>query len=205
MNNSKSKERTMLTALLLSSFGPFVTGISVYLSNSGTLTADFIRRLTELFAMFVSWYLFRYINRKKPGKQKIHKYEQLSKSGVGIAMIVSSIIMLIMALNSLRSVTYPSGNMYPGLAIALLGALTNGFFWRRYEKLNAHKHDEITRNQAVLYKAKTAVDIYVLLAALSIILLKPGRTTSIIDLLGNIGVSAYLAYTAVSLYLPKNR
>lgn len=201
--NFEKKEKTMVIALILSSFGPFAMGISVFLSNSKTITADFVRRLTELLAMFVSWYLFRYIGRRNPPENIKDKYEQMAKYGVATAMAISSLVMFIMGISSLKSSALPSGNLYPGLSIALLGALTNGFFWRRYERLNAVKHDEITRNQSVLYRAKTAVDIYVLLATLSIILLKPGPVTAAIDFLGSTGVSLYLAYNAYEMFFKK--
>jgi hypothetical protein len=53
------RERTLLVALLLSAWAPFVTGWAVVLSQSTTQVADFVRRTVELVAIAVAWAVFR--------------------------------------------------------------------------------------------------------------------------------------------------
>lgn len=56
-------ERTLLWSLLLSAPGPLVTGFAVVSSRSTTQLADFLRRTTELVAIFVSWWVYRALRR----------------------------------------------------------------------------------------------------------------------------------------------
>ena len=60
---SSSREKTLLTALLLSAPGPLFTGYAVLSSHSTTQLADFIRRGVELAALFISWWVFRQLQR----------------------------------------------------------------------------------------------------------------------------------------------
>jgi len=60
---SSSREKTLLTALLLSLPAPLVTGIAVISSHSTTQLADFIRRTVELLALIISWWIFRQLQR----------------------------------------------------------------------------------------------------------------------------------------------
>jgi hypothetical protein len=65
---SSSREKTLLTALLLSAPGPLVTGIALITSHSTTQLADFIRRGVELVAIFISWWVFRQLHRNAAGE-----------------------------------------------------------------------------------------------------------------------------------------
>jgi hypothetical protein len=58
-----SRERTLLTALLLSVPGPLVVGLAAISGHSTTQLADFIRRSVELMALFLSWWVFRQLQR----------------------------------------------------------------------------------------------------------------------------------------------
>jgi len=62
------------------------------------------------------------------------------------------------------SVFEVGGNVVPGLVIALLGLLTNGWFWRRYTILTREKYNAVTEAQQGLYRAKASVDLCVVVA-----------------------------------------
>ena len=57
------REKTLLTALLLSAPGPLVLGYAALAGNSTTQLADFVRRTIELVALFLSWWVFRRLQR----------------------------------------------------------------------------------------------------------------------------------------------
>lgn len=59
MKVHKSGERTLLASVVLSSPGPVVVGIGLFLGKSSTQLADFIRRSAELIAIIVSWAIYR--------------------------------------------------------------------------------------------------------------------------------------------------
>jgi hypothetical protein len=57
----RRRERTLLGALLVSLWGPFLTGAAVLLSQSVTQLADFVRRTVGSFAvaLYVAWSSYR--------------------------------------------------------------------------------------------------------------------------------------------------
>lgn len=188
----------MLVALLLSMWAPLTTGIAVVLSRSTTQVADFIRRSIELVALFVSWWVFRYVERKEglnpEEKARLERIANLSVSG---ALICSSLVMLGLVFSRLSGFQ-PGGNVYPGLVIATLGLAVNLWFSRRYAALNREQHNSIIASQRQLYLAKAMVDLCVI-AALAAVAVNPTHpATRYIDLLGSVAVSAYLFWSGVN-------
>ncbi|MDD4658913.1 MAG: transporter, partial [Eubacteriales bacterium] len=127
-----SRQRTLLTAVLLSMWAPIATGIAVILCRSNTQLADCIRRNVELVALLASWLVFRHIARN-PGMDLSArgKLERLVRLAVAVTLSCSGAVMLIVALARFNSFE-PVGNVYPGLAIAGLGLSVNLGFWLRY-------------------------------------------------------------------------
>ncbi|MDO9534109.1 MAG: cation transporter [Bacillota bacterium] len=192
---SASREKTLLVALLLSMWAPLTTGIAVLLSHSTTQLADFIRRSVELIALFVSWCVFRYLARNKELdlKRKV-RMEKIAGITVAAALTCSGIVMLLLALSRL-STFEPGGNVYPGIAIAVLGLITNSWFWRRYSRLTCEQYSSIIDAQRQLYRAKAYVDLCVI-AALTAVALNPTHpVTRYIDILGSVILSVYLLWS----------
>ncbi|HMN15055.1 MAG TPA: hypothetical protein PKD55_22280, partial [Bellilinea sp.] len=87
---SKSREKTLLTALLLSAPGPLFTGFALISSHSTTQLADFIRRGMELVAIFLSWWVFRQLQHNRHlSKTDQTRLERMAGIGVASAMICS--------------------------------------------------------------------------------------------------------------------
>jgi divalent metal cation (Fe/Co/Zn/Cd) transporter len=191
------RERTLLFSLLLSLWAPVVTGIAMATSRSSTQLADFIRRTTELLALFVSWYVYRYVSRRELSPKLRLKYQQGAALGVAVALGCSGIAMLIVALIRLKSSYQPGGNVYLGLLVAILGALTNGWFWRRYATFNHEQGDKIIRAQGQLYRTKTLVDLCVMGALVSVALFPSSPVTGYLDLGGTFLVAIYLLWSSV--------
>jgi divalent metal cation (Fe/Co/Zn/Cd) transporter len=194
---SSSREKTLLTALLLSAPGPLVTGFAVMSSSSTTQLADFLRRGVELVAIFVSWWVFRQIHRNETMDEshqaRLERAAGLSAAG---AMVSSGVILLMVALSRL-SVFEPGGNVTLGLTIAVLGLLTNSWFWRRYAKLTREQYSAVIAAQQQLYRAKASVDLCVV-AALAAVAIAPAHpATRYVDLLGSIIVAVYLVWSGV--------
>ena len=119
-----SRAKTLLIALLLSAPGPLLTGMAVISSQSTTQLADFIRRIVELAALFISWWIFRQIHQNtEPGEVNQKKMERTAGLSIAAAMVCSGIAMLIVAISRL-SVFEPGGNVYFGLSIAILAMVT---------------------------------------------------------------------------------
>jgi divalent metal cation (Fe/Co/Zn/Cd) transporter len=192
-----SREKTLLAAFLLSLWAPLTTGIAVVLSSSITQVADFIRRTVELVALGISWQVFRYLRRRrglKPAdKARIERWAGVS---VAAALGFSGLVMLGLALTRLSNFQ-PGGNVFLGLTIAVLGLLTNGWFWRRYTRMTRENFNAVIDSQSRLYGAKMAVDFGVIVA-LSAVAISPAHPlTRYIDISGSVGVAFYLLWSSL--------
>lgn len=193
-----NRERTLLVALLLSAWAPLATGIAVMLSLSTTQLADFIRRCVELFALFVSWWVFRRLARhKKLGPKERDRLEKVAAISVSAALCCSSVVLLLLALSRF-SAFEPGGNVYPGLAIAVLGLMTNLWFWGRYTRLTGEQYSLIIDAQRQLYRAKSFVDFCVIIALGSVATNPFHPLTRHIDLWGAIVLAVYLFWSGIN-------
>ncbi len=194
---SANREKTLLISLLLSMWAPLATGIAVIMSTSTTQLADFIRRSAELVALFVSWWVFRYLARNKElGSEKKARMEKISGLCVAAALGVSAIVMLVLVVSRIGTFE-PGGNVYPGLVIATLGMIVNTGFWRRYSRLNHEQYNPIIDAQRQLYRAKAFVDLSVIIALGAVAIIPTHPVTRYIDLLGSFALAAYLLWSSV--------
>jgi len=194
-----SRERTLLTALLLSAPGAVVTGLATASSHSTTQLADFIRRTMELVSMFLSWWVFRQIERNvaldSAGRSRL---ERAAGLGVAGTMACSGLAMLIVAL-SRASVFEPGGRVTTGLIIAVLGLIVNGGFWWRYAALTREQYSSVIAAQQKLYRAKASVDLCVVTALAAVTVAPTHPATRYVDILGSIAVAGYLLWSGLRL------
>lgn len=195
MSDFKSGRKTLLMSVIMSSPGPLVVGLGLLIGQSTTQLADFVRRSIELLAIILAFAVYC-ITTKESGVDEVKKtrYEKGTNIFVSIAMIVSGIIMLLLAL---ASESGEKGNVIPGLAIATLGLVANSIFWVRYTKLAKNSSNKILAVQSNLYRAKTFVDFSVFLA-LGVVLISDNMTVCYyFDMIGTACVSVYLVFTGV--------
>lgn len=192
---SKSGERTLLASVLMSAPGPLVLGLALLFGRSSTQLADFIRRTAELAAIILSLVIYRILHRHGDvDKGRKERLEQTANLSVGIAMCLSGAAILFIAIFSSSA---EKGNVIPGLVIAILGVITNSWFWFRYSRLNREMHDAILAVQSRLYRAKSLVDGCVVIV-LSVVAIAPDApSTRYVDLIGSVVVSAYLIVSGV--------
>ena len=192
---SSSREKTLLTALLLSTPGPLLTGLAAISSNSTTQWADFIRRSVELVALILSWWVFHRIQRDKAlSNADRARQEQVVGLSVAGTMVFSGIILSALAVSRL-SMFEPGGTLLPGLTIAALGLVANGWFWRRYTVLTREQFNAVIAAQVKLYRAKASVDLCVVTALAAVAVAPSHPATRYVDLLGSIAVAGYLLWS----------
>ena len=194
-----SRQKTLLIALLMSTPGPLITGLAAFSSQSTTQLADFIRRSVELVALFVSWWVFRQLQRNKTLSEADQaRLERTAGLSVAGTMICSGIIMVILAISRF-SFYQPGGNVGPGLIIAVLGLIFNGWFWWRYAVLTREQYSPVIAAQQKLYRAKATVDLCVV-AALSAVAIAPTHPlTRYVDILGSLTVAGYLLWSGLQM------
>ena len=196
-NHTKSGARTLLASLILSSPGPLVVGIGLFLGKSSTQLADFIRRTAELLAILVSFIIYRITHKDEafdPARKL--RLEKLANRSVGIAMCVSGLAMLLVAL------LFPSGekgNVIPGLVIAILGVTTNTWFFFRYRKLDRAHPNAILAAQVGLYRAKSFVDTCVMISLIVVAIAPASPAAYYFDIIGSVIVSLYLVVTGIGI------
>jgi divalent metal cation (Fe/Co/Zn/Cd) transporter len=194
---SSSREKTLLTALLLSAPGPLVTGIALITSHSTTQLADFIRRGVELVAIFISWWIFRKLHRDAaPGEGHQARLERAAGLSTAGAMACSGVVLLVVALSRVSRFE-PGGNVTMGLTIAVLGLVTNTWFWWRYTALTREQYSAVIAAQQQLYRAKASVDLCVVVALAAVAIAPAHPLTRYVDLLGSGMVAVYLLWSGL--------
>ena len=187
--DKKSGYRTLLTSMLLSSPGPLVLGLGLTVGHSSTQFSDFTRRTAEFLALVVAFSVYTMTNKRKMDKKQKHALERRGNSFVGVIMCVSGLSMILLTVLSGRD---DKGNVVPALAIAILGAITNIFFWRRYTFLYKKQGNSILGVQARLFKAKSGVDVCVTIVLAAILVFPDSRISSHLDTVGSVLVSLYM-------------
>lgn len=196
---SASREKVLLTSLLLSAPAPLVTGYALVTSQSTTQLADFLRRSIELVAIFIAWWVFRQLHRDAAaGGERQSRLERAAGLSTAGAMTVSGSVLLVVALSRLGAFQ-PGGNVTVGLIIAILGVLTNGWFWRRYSTLTSEQYSPVIAAQQQLYRAKTSVDLCVTVALASVAVAPAHPVTRYVDILGSVIVAGYLLWSGLRL------
>lgn len=194
-----SREKTLLAALLLSAPGPLFTGFALISSHSTTQLADFIRRGIELVVLFLSWWVFRQIQRNlELGETGQARLERMAGISVAVAMCLSGMVMLIVAMSRLATFE-PGGHVALGLAIAILGLLTNGWFWWRYTVLTREQYSSVIATQRHLYRAKASVDLCVVVALAAVAIAPIHPATRYVDILGSVIVAGYLLWSGLRM------
>lgn len=195
--NKHEGSKTLLWSVIMSSPGPLVVGLGLMAGRSSTQIADFVRRSAELLAIILSFLVYHLTTRDNftdtVKKQRLEWYTDLF---VGIAMCVGGIMMLLLAAFSQDTDT---GNVIPGLSIAVLGVIANSIFWRRYSRLGQESGNSILLVQARLYGAKTVVDTCVTAALLSVALAPQAAFSYYLDKIGSAIVAVYLIRTGLKI------
>ena len=192
--DKKSGYQTLLTSMLLSSPGPLVLGLGLTVGHSSTQLSDFTRRTAEFLALIVAFAVYTVTNRRKMDEKRKHALERRGNSFVGVIMCVSGMSMILLTVLSGRE---DKGNVVPALAIAILGAATNIFFWRRYTFFYKKQGNSILGVQARLFKAKSGVDVCVTIVLAAILVFPDSRISSHLDTVGSVLVSLYMLRSGI--------
>ena len=190
-NNSGAK--TLLLSIIMSSPGPLVVGLSLISGHSTTQIADFVRRSVELLAIVTSFIVYNATARNDSCDEVRRKnLERISKIFIGSMMCIAGVIMTVLAL-ALNNAE--KGNVIPTLVIAALSASANSIFWVKYIRLNHALPNAILAVQSKLYRAKTLVDISVLVALTAVVINPMSAASYWLDAIGSLVVAAYLSWT----------
>lgn len=190
----KSGRRTLLMSVLMSAPGPLVVGLGLMAGRSATQLADFIRRSSELLAIIASYVVYTLTAREGIDEADRARLERNVNRFVGFVMCVSGGSMLLIALLTAETET---GNVIPGLTIAVLGVIANTIFFFRYRKLSRAEGNAVLAVQSRLYGAKSLVDGCVTTALLAVALYPGSQASLYLDKIGSVVVAVYLVWCGV--------
>ena len=197
--NKDKRTRTLKLSILFSSFGPFTTLIALLMNTTMTQFADFTRRTGELVVLILALIVFQLLKRDTITDEKKRSLHRIIYMAVAVALLLSGVLLVGMSIQSVLYPVIPSGNVWLGLAIAGLGVLFNGFFWFRYRHFNAQTNNTVMHTQSRLYKAKTIVDISVVVAFVSVLTFRGQWLSYWIDLGVTVLISMYLLYRSIRM------
>lgn len=142
-----------------------LTGYATYISNSVTLLADFLKCLVEFLAILLAFIVIQKIQRsdKSLYNYGYGKLEQLSSTAVAFAMLCSSIVCMVTAIDRMIS-PEPLKNASFGLLLGILSVLGNGFLWFRFSRLMKREPSPVTGSQATLFLSKLLASFVVVLS-----------------------------------------
>lgn len=190
-----SGSRTLLASVILSSPGPLVLGLGLLVGRSSTQLADFVRRTAELAAIIVSWLIYGITNKDESlDEGRKARLERIANLSVGAAMCLSGAVMILITFLSDHS---EKGNVFPGLVIAVLGVITNTWFWIKYRKLNNTDPNAILAVQSRLYRSKSLVDACVTIALATVAVFPESTAAVYMDVAGSLVVAVYLIVNGV--------
>ena len=191
----KAAKRTLLWSVIMSSPGPLVVGLSLFIGNSSTQMADFIRRTSEFIAIVMSFIVYKIAeNDNFRDKYKSERLERASNLAVGVLMCLGGTIMTVLALAAHST---DKGNVIPGLVIAVISASGNAVFWTKYVRLGKKSANPILAVQARLYRAKTLIDSCVTIALVAIMVLPDSPISHALDLGGSAVVAIYMLFSGI--------
>lgn len=200
------REKTLISSIALSSWGPLTTAIAMTLTNSLTQKADFFRRSIELLSMITAFVIYRYVRKNNIEHFKKEKLEWIAMEMVSFTMILTGSILLIIGLIQIKNQNHPEGDIRLGLLIALMGLGVNSFFWKRYHGFYKEHKDHVILAQKRLYKSKVLLDLAVIGGLLSVHFLYDENLGVILDSLGMWVVSGFLLKNGLgTLLLNKKR
>lgn len=201
--SEKNGKNTLLWSVIMSAPGPLIVGLGLLAGKSSTQMADFVRRSAELMAIIVSYVV--YAVTTKDSFDDINKKQRLEKNTdifVGGAMILGGIMMIV---SSFVMKDTKTGNVIPGLAVAILGVVANSIFFVRYSRLAKESSNSILLVQSRLYGAKTLVDSCVSIALMSIVFFPDSSLSYFLDKAGTYAVCAYLIYTGMRTIIQRTK
>ncbi len=192
MKDKSSGGKTLLLSALMSAPGPLVVGLGLMAGRSATQLADFVRRSAELLAILVAYITYQLTtDRGMADLSRKERLERISNLFVGAMMCLGGGIMLVLAFLSGGQET---GNVLPGLSIALMGVIANTLFWRKYARLNRAEPNPILAVQVRLYRAKSLVDGCVTAALLAVAIAPASPLAATLDRTGSAVVALYLIF-----------
>jgi len=192
---NREKERTLRAAWMISLAAPVTTLAAFILGGAAVQLADFLRRSSELVGLFFAWWTFRRTGGKSSAEGITCRLEHITSLVIAAAMILSFLLIAYSTVQRLLD-PQPLGMITPGLVIPIGGIAVNGWFWRRGSRLARRESSPVIESQWRLCRAKTVLDVCVLLTLVLTILMQELPASRYIDTVGSGIIGIFLLVSA---------
>ncbi len=195
-----TKYRSVTFAAVSTFLSLIPTAYVAFASNSAVLLADFIRCAVEFAAIFLSWLVVRRMMRSDSSYYDygFGKWEQLASLAVAVAMLVSFLLVLLVALNRLYEPARVE-NVLVGFVFSLLSVGGNLALWLHNRFISKRESSPILESQARLFRAK-AIASLVVVASLGLSMAPNFEWFMYADPLGACIVAGFLLHSALVLF-----
>ncbi len=194
-----SKKKKILGRAWVSSFlGLAAVVFAYYVGGSSIIFADLLRRGVEFLSLLFSWIIFLFINKKTLPDHVNKKLESVSGYFVALIMLIS---FAFISYNAYQEFLEPTkaGWLLPGMIVASVALINNGYFWRKYRKITKEDPTQIIESQRRLYRAKTLGDLVVLITLLSTHFFVSLHWHQYIDPAGSAIIALFVLFSAVRI------
>ncbi len=168
------------------------------MNSTSTQLSDFLRRSAELLVLILALVIYNLLKKDLEESQK-HKLRMIMIRSVGGMLLLTSLVLITLALRNMLNPSIPEGNVWLGLSVALLGVIFNGSFMIRYTLFNRSKQHTVMASQVKLYQTKTLIDISVVISLGAVLLLEANMTTFWIDTIVTVIIAIYLFIRGIML------
>lgn len=196
---SRAKEKTLLAGWLVALWGPLTYGLAVWAGRSTLMVADLLRRITELAALFVSWYVYNRARRHGVAPGIYARWEKRANMAVAAVMLFSASFIGYQAYRQLQ-IRPMVEQVHWGILIAFLGVLVNGWFWRRHASFARDSYSPISESQYRLFRSKCLLDAWVVINLSSASYLQQWPWGRYLDPLGALVPACVLLVSAVQIF-----
>lgn len=161
----RQREQSILIGWVLGIFSICPDIVVTILTHSITVLTDVFRTGTDTLASFLSWLTMRKVAHGHDARYNYGygKLESLASLAVAAAMMLSFIVIVFTAIERVHN-PRPVQNITLGVVFSTIAGLANGFCWYRNRRIAQHESSPIMESQWRLYRAKTVINVCVLLS-----------------------------------------
>lgn len=157
------------------------------------LLADFVRSVSESFAILISWLSYRGVQRQPEPVDARYVRTVYGRAGMAVAgvMLISAVLILVGAVAGLRKPT-PVANILAGVVVSAGGLVYNVWFWRRYLAIARQDDGILFGTQWRFYRAKAIANASVLVSLATSSLLSRHIWSAYVDIAGSLAVTVFV-------------
>ena len=199
----EEKQRAILLSFITAAVMLIPGAVAAVLSNSLIVLADVLQETSEAVGILFAYFAIRKVSRGKDmaynfGYGKLEGFSSLFIAGIiGVSLVV-------ILFNAWRGIREPEPLSGVGVWISIAANLTNASYslvlWRRYTRMKREDPSPIVEGQQSLFRGKFLASCTVMVSLSAGLLFRDQPWSDFIDPVVALGLAAFLAYSAYTLF-----